>query len=557
MSLASRPYEDRWGPRRARIIAGVLAMLFIVIVGRSASVALNGPAEAEDNAVAQSVRRADIVDRKGDLLATSLSFWSLAADPRAIWDGKETAQSLSTVLTGIDVKDLAKRLSDKERHFVWIQRGITPRQKQAVFELGLEGLRFEQETRRVYPRGPLAGHFLGFTNVDGKGVEGAEAAFQEKLSRGGEPVRLTIDAGVQFTLEDELEKAHADFEMKGGAGIVLDASTGAVRAIASWPPIDPNRPQDRSEEAKPNHAIGSVFELGSIYKPLTVAAALESGALSVTDTFDVSRPLRIGAAPIRDTHPMDHPTAVTAADILAFSSNIGAVEIAKRLGPDKQKAFLASVGLLTRLGYDGPPAAAPLTPSEWDALTSATVSYGHGLAVSPLAFIMAYAPFANGGEYLKPVFLESQLEAGAAKKMERTRVMSPSTARAVVSMMRETVTRGTGMNANAPGYEVAGKTGTAEKPGPDGYDPDRNITSFAAVFPASRPQFVVLIVLDEAQPRTGDARTAAYTSAAIAGRVIARAAPLLDVQPVLEAPLASTPQGVSKTGLREGSEAAL
>lgn len=537
MSLRARPYEDVWGPRRARIIAGVLGVLFTVVVGRAGYVAFNGPEQAAHAAEAAVERRADIVDRKGELLATSLAAWSLAADPRAIWDAGEVARDIAKVLPGINVKDLTARLSDRERQFVWIQRGLTPRQKQAVFDLGLEGLRFEEETRRVYPRGPLAGHFLGFTNVDGKGVEGAEAAFDARLKRGGEAVRLTLDANVQFALEDELEKAFIDFDMKGGAGIVLDGQTGAIRAIASWPQIDPNRPGDRTELAKPNRAINYLFELGSIYKPLTVAAAMEAGVLRASDTFDVSEPLKIGAALVRDPHKLDNPKSATPADILAYSSNIGVAEIAQRLGAEKQKAFLGQVGLLDRPTYEGPQAAAPLTPSEWDELTSATVSFGHGLAVSPLAFAMTYAPFVNGGSYLAPVFLEPIDPA----KIEKRQVMSASTARAIIEMMRQTVLVGTGMNAEAPGYEVAGKTGTAEKPGPDGYDPDRNITSFAAVFPASRPQFVVLVVLDEAQPRTGDARTAAYTAASIAGRVIARAAPLLDVSPVLDTSTAETP----------------
>jgi cell division protein FtsI (penicillin-binding protein 3) len=529
MTALGQPVEDKWGPRRARVVALALALLFVVVVGRSAFIAVNGPDEAASAAVAQVERRADIVDRKGELLATSLAGWSLAADPRAIWDAREVVHELAKVLPGIDVDDLTKRLSDRERHFVWIQRGLTPRQKQAVFELGLGGLRFEEETRRMYPRGKLAGHFIGFTNVDGTGVEGVEAAFDSVLKSGGSPLRLTIDAGAQFVLEDELDKAYAEFDMKGGAGVVLDAHTGAVRAIASWPAIDPNRPGDRSDIAKPNRAINSVFELGSIFKPLTVAAAMEADVLQPGDTFDVSQPLRIGSATVRDPHQLENSHAVTVSDILAFSSNIGAVQIAQRLGSGNQKKFLESVGLLERPEYDGPQAAAPLTPSEWDALTSATISYGHGLAVTPLAFAMAYAPFANGGYYVPPVFLEPV----DPTRVDKRKVMSPQTARAVMAMLRDTVLRGTGGNANAPGYEVAGKTGTAEKPGPDGYDPDRNITSFAAVFPASRPQFVVLIVLDEAQPRTGIARTAAHTAASIAGKVIERAAPLLDVQPVI------------------------
>jgi cell division protein FtsI (penicillin-binding protein 3) len=280
---------------------------------------------------------------------------------------------------------------------------------------------------------------------------------------------------------------------------------------------------------------------------------LEAGALRSNETFDVSKPLRIGGATVHDPHPMEHAQSVSVTDILAFSSNIGAAEIARQLGTAKQKEFLANVGLLSRSEYDGPQSAAPLTPSEWDALTSATISYGHGLAVTPLAFAMTYAPFANGGEYVPPVFLEPINPA----KIEKHRVISPETARALMAMMRETVLHGTGVNADALGYEVAGKTGTAEKPGPDGYDPDRNITSFAAVFPASRPQFVVLVVLDEAQPRTGDARTAAYTAASIAGRVIARAAPLLDVQPVLTAPAKASSATVQAqpVALRTVSEA--
>ncbi len=411
-----------------------------------------------------------------------------------------------------------------------------------MFKLGLEGLHFQEEQIRVYPAGHLAGHLLGFANVDGKGIDGVERVFNDQLAKGGEPLKLTIDSGVQFALESELERATEDFTFKGAAGIVVDASTGAVRAIASWPYIDPNHPGDRTDKAATDRATNSVFELGSIYKPLTVAAAIEAGDLTPQDAFDVTNPIKVGAALIHDEHPFDHSNAFTATDIIAYSSNVGAVQIGQRLGPMKLKAFLDSVGLLDRPSFDGPSSAAPLTPAAWDPLTAATVSFGHGIAVSPLSFAMSYVPFANGGEYLQPAFIEPVDPA----KIKRRRVMSPETARTVLDMMRQTVLVGTGKNAAAPGYEVAGKTGTAEKPGPDGYDPDANVTSFAAVFPASRPQYVVLVVLDDAQPKTGDRRTAAYTSASIVGRFIARAAPLLDVHPVLqelaEAPVEPTDQ---------------
>jgi cell division protein FtsI (penicillin-binding protein 3) len=536
MIIQPARHEDRWGGRRARIIAGALGLVFAVIVGRSAQVAFAGSGDTGlASNTGEVVRRADIVDHNGDLLATSLPAWSLSADPKAIWDAKEVAEGLATVLPGVDVKDLSAKLSDKSKRFVWIQRGLSPQKRQQIFELGLEGLRFEEEMRRVYPGGKLAGHLLGFTNVDGKGVEGLERVFQDRLAKGGEPLQLTIDASVQFALEAELENASKEFDMEGAAGVVVEASTGAVRAIASWPAIDPNLPATRTEKAKPDRSLNSVYELGSVFKPLTVAAALDAGVLSPSDTFDVSQPLRIGVVNVRDAHAMEHPQSFTAGDVLAYSSNIGTVQIAKRLGAETQKSFLESVGLMGRVTTDGPQPAAPLLPAaNWDALTAATVSYGHGIAVSPLAFAMTYLPFATGGEWLKPTFLEPIDPA----KIERKRVMKPETAKTVLDMMRRTVLIGTGKLAEAPGFQVAGKTGTAEKIGANGYDPDRNITSFAAVFPASRPQFVVLVVLDDAKPKIGDARTAAYTSAAIAGRLIARAAPMLDVAPILDPPVA-------------------
>jgi cell division protein FtsI (penicillin-binding protein 3) len=539
MTLPPEENDGKWGARRARLVAGGLGLVFCVIVGRAAQVALfsghpppNAPPTSTETPAAM---RADIVDRRGQILATNLPAWNLSADPRAVWNATEVAQGVNSVLTDVNIAELSQKLSDRERAFVPIKSRITPPQRRALMELGLEGLHFEEETRRVYPSGRLAGHLLGFTNAAGRGAEGAEYAFDEQLRTGGEPVRLTLDAGVQFALEDEILKAQDEFTMQGAAGIVIDASNGAIRAMASWPMVDPNKPGQRPEGERKNRALGEVYELGSIFKPLTVAAALEAGVLGLNDRFDVSQPIRIGSRALHDDHMLEHPRSVSVTDILAFSSNVGTVQIAQRIGAQRQRDFLDRMGLLSRLSYNGPQAGAPLTPADWSPLTSATVAYGHGIAVSPLSLAMAYVPFANGGEYLRP----SLLEPVDPDQAQRRRVMAAPTARIVVEMMRETVTRGTGRLADAPGWEVAGKTGTAEKSTPDGgYDPLHNITSFAAVFPASRPQFVVLIVLDDAQPRTGDVRTASVTAAAIAGRLITRAAPLLDVEPVTRAPAA-------------------
>ncbi|MCF8507780.1 MAG: penicillin-binding protein 2 [Hyphomonadaceae bacterium] len=535
MRAYAAPYpKDVWGPRRARIIAVGLALVFVVIVGRSAYVAFNGPdRSAVPVAAVEDVRRADIVDRRGELLATTVEGTSLAVDPSAIWDSRDVVAGIRTVFPDLREDALTAMMADKKRQFAWVKRGLDDEQIKALKELGVEGLMFVNEAQRRYPGGSLAGHFLGYTSIDGDGLEGVERVYDERLKQGVEPLQLTLDASVQFVVEEELTRASADFDMKGAAGIVLDAHTGAVRAIASWPQIDPRLRGEEGDDAKTNRALNARMELGSIYKPLTVAAALEAGVLQGTDTFDVSAPVKIGAVTVRDQHPLTRVSgkAATAADILAESSNIGTAMIAQRMGAERQKEFLGKVGLLAGHGGEGPQWASPLVPQKWDQTAMATVAYGHGISVSPLAFAMAYTPFANGGEYVSPSFIEP-VDAGSVK---RTRVMSARTADAVLGMMRTTVTQGSGKLAEANGYEVAGKTGTAEKPTPNGYDPDRNITSFAAVFPASRPQFVVLVVLDEAQPRTGEQRTAAYTAALIAGKVIARAAPLLDVQPVLEA----------------------
>lgn len=530
MSVLDRPSEDVWSPRRARIVAVALALVFVVIVGRSAWVVFNSPARDEGGgAVAEAaVRRADIVDRDGQLLVTTLQGWSLAADPSAIWDVREVVDALITVFPTINTKQVTDLLSDKKRRFVWIRRGVSERERKAVIDLGVEALRFVEEPQRVYPNGSLAGHLLGYTNVDGDGLEGVEKVFDERLKDGGEPLRLTIDASVQFVLEEELQGALAQFDMQGATGMVIDANTGAVRAIASWPFSDPRKRGDEPVAAKTNRALNVRMELGSIYKPLTVAAALEAGALAATDRFNVSAPVKIGSTTVRDPHPLPNASSVTASDIIIHSSNIGSALIAQRIGPEKLKAFLGDVGLLGGMTINGPQTASPLTPAEWNQTSMATVAFGHGISVSPLAFALTYTPFATGGEMVTPVFLEPIDPAAIQHK----RVMSKATADTVLAMLRRTVVEGSGKLAEAPGYEVAGKTGTAEKPTPDGYDPNRNITSFAAIFPASRPQFVVLVVLDEAQPRTGVVRTASVTAATIAGKVIARAAPLLDVHPV-------------------------
>jgi cell division protein FtsI (penicillin-binding protein 3) len=308
----------------------------------------------------------------------------------------------------------------------------------------------------------------------------------------------------------------------------MDARTGEVRAMASWPPFDPNRASEtpKDDPGRLNRATGAVYELGSIFKPLTVAAAIDSGAVRPGALFDTSKPIEISGFKITDDHPIDGQASL--ARILADSSNIGTVKVNEALGPRRQVDYFNRAGLMARAPVELPGSATPLVPKAFNPLSAATASYGHGFAVSPMAFLSAFSAFANEGERLMPSLVEKP---GA--KPEATRVMSAVTADLVVTMMREAVTDGTGAPADVAGYRVAGKTGTAEKPIKGGYDASRNVNSFAAVFPSDSPHYALIVTLDEPKTRPGES-TAAYTAAPVAGRIIERVAPLLGVAPRFE-----------------------
>lgn len=529
----------RGGGMRTRIVSISLLALFGAIALKGLTVALNGPAATSIVAARfeEAPRRADIVDRNGDLLATSVTVYSVFADPRAIGDAQLIANELATVLSDLDVETITARLSNNERAFAWIERGVTPRQRQAVFALGLEGIGFREETRRAYPRGTLAGHVLGYAGADGQGLGGIEYALDDRLTRDQTPLALSIDANIQFSLEAELAAAIGEYDAEAGAGIVMAANSGEVLGMASWPPLDPHKATDLDPEdpALLDRSSGAVYELGSIFKPLTVAGALDAGAIRPSDKFDVRDPITIRGRQINDDHPIvGRPTAF---EIIADSSNIGTVKIAWQLGARRQQEFFSSLGLFSRSSIELTGSASPLLPETFDDLYSATASYGHGIAVSPIAFASAFASLANAGETVSPtLLLEPQ------RKRSPKRVMAAPTANLVIRMLRQAVVDGTGESAEVGGYRVAGKTGTAEKPIPGGYSEDENICSFAAIFPADSPEYVVLIVLDSPKAGKDRGRTAAWNAAPTAGRVIERIAPILGVEPRFDEPARSTPR---------------
>lgn len=538
MSEASR--------HRTRFVGLAIGLLFVLMAGRGGYLALS---DAPSSSAARPVmaalqQRADIVDRNGELLATSVVSWSLWANPSLIWDGADVAGQLVRVLPDLNEADLAARLSDPKRKFVWVKRGLTPRQRAQIAALGLEGLDFREEARRAYPRGVLAGQVLGYTNVDGQGIAGVELAYEAALQGGAAPVRLTLDIGAQAALEAELATAAMDYDMKGGAAILMDTRTGAIRGMASWPPFDPNRASDTpaDDPSRANRAIGAVYELGSIFKPLTIAAALDVGAIKPEDRFQVGQPLLIQGRRISDTHWFAREA--NAWKILSESSNIGTVQVNYALGAQRQQQFLELAGLTRRAPVGLPGSAAPLVPRRLDEVTAATVSYGHGISVTPMAFLLAFSALGNDGLMVAPVLVEDE----AAPKAEPVRLFSEETAHLVTEMMRQTVVSGTARRAEVPGYRVAGKTGTAEKPIPGGYAKDRNVSSFAAVFPADSPQYALIVTLDEPKAIEDGSMTAAVNAAPVAGRIIERVAPLLEVDPRFEdlRPASAPPQTLSQ-----------
>jgi cell division protein FtsI (penicillin-binding protein 3) len=518
---------------RTRLAGLVLAGLFVVMAGRSAYIAATGAPEgawaARRMAASESELRARILDRNSVLLAESVSSYSLWANPQLIWEPSEVAAKLREVFPDMDTAAITRRLSDQSREFVWVRRGLTPGQRLRIMELGAEGLGFREERRRIYPQGALAGHVLGYTDIDGRGLAGLERQFDSILQPGQPPLRLTLDISIQTALEVELAAAAEAYKIRGGAAILMETRTGAIRGIASWPPFDPHRAGDlpTNDPGRLNRAVGAVYELGSVFKPLTIAAALDAGLVRPDERFPVGEPITIGSFTVQDTHWIGREASLTR--IMAESSNIGTVLVNQRLGPRRQAAFLERAGLTARAPVELPGSAAPLLPRAYDETTAATVSYGHGISVTPLSFLTAFAAFGNDGRRVHPTLIEPATADAAGEEL-----MSAETARAVLDMLRASVTHGTGQRADIAGYRIAGKTGTAEKPVAGGYDKDRNITSFAAVFPADRPEFALIVTLDEPQPVAGGSMTAAVNAAPVAGRIVERTAPLLGLTPRFE-----------------------
>ncbi len=529
------------GRNRLRLVIVGFAMCFALITGRAAQLSLLAP---EVKKIVRDdhyrIPRPDIVDRNGYLLATDIKIASLYANPRKIIDVEEAIELLTAVAPKLDSKVLYKKLT-KDRAFVWLKREVSPAQQLAIHNQGIPGVGFRNETVRVYPMGRLAAHALGYVDVDSRGLSGIEkylddqgalytASLAKPEDRAALPAQLSLDIRVQHALTSEIKKAIHVFRAKAGAGVVLDINTAEVLAMVSLPDFNPNDPRQAQDLIRMNRVTSGVYELGSVIKAVTFAMALDTGATTLEGRYDARQPLVIGRARINDFHAQKR--ILTVPEVFLHSSNIGTARMALDVGLEGHQAFLRKVGLFERLLTEIPEAAAPLLPKRWSKLATVTAAFGHGFAVQPLQGAAVTASLLNGGRLIRPTFLKRERETvdGFAKQ-----VIKPETSEKMRYLFRLNAQRGTARKAagEALGYRVGGKTGTAEKVINGRYSRNHRLTSFIGGFPMDDPKYVVLVMLDEPQPlkETHGYATSGWNAVPTAGRVIARIAPILGVEP--------------------------
>ncbi|WP_096786500.1 penicillin-binding protein 2 [Rhodobacter sp. CZR27] len=530
------------------------AVAFSVIGARMGLLASTEPSEPRAAATGAEIlnQRADITDRSGRILATNLLTHSLYAHPREMVDPVRVARELAQIFPDLDEKDLLKRFTDGRR-FLWVRKKLSPEQMQQVHDIGDPGLLFGPREMRLYPNGRLAAHVLGGTSFGAEGVHSAEvigtAGIEKALdarlrdpAMAGEPLTLSLDLTVQAATTEILGAGMKMMNAKGATAILMEAATGEIVALASLPDFDPNdRPAPLTvKDADPgdsplfNRAVQGVYELGSTFKIFTVAQALELGLVNPQTLVDANAPMRWGRFLIKEFKNHNYGPMLSATDVIVKSSNVGVARLALQIGGLRQQAFLKSLGFFdpTPVELVEAPYARPLVPTRWPEITTITTSYGHGLAASPMHLAAAYGAIANGGIAVKPTLVHQENRPPAA------RVMRPEVARAALDMLRQVVTRGTATYGDVDGYEVAGKTGTADKPNPrGGYHHDKVVNTFASIFPASNPQYVLIVTLDEPVETSGPEprRTAGYTAVPVAAEIIRRTAPLLGLRPMVEA----------------------
>jgi cell division protein FtsI (penicillin-binding protein 3) len=539
---------DRAAKARARVGLAILAFVavYAVIGGRLVMFAIGSDGPSGRRAAAQdaiATARPDIVDRNGEVLATDVKAPSLFGEPKRIIDKDEAIELLTATLPDLDTSEVRDRLSSK-KGFVWLKREITPKQQQEIHRLGIPGIGFLRENKRVYPTGNEVAHLIGLVNIDNQGIAGMEKWLDSNgladLHRAGfatdrlqRPVELSVDLRVEHALRDELLKAKEKFRAKAASGLVSNVRTGEIVAMVSVPDFDPNSPKEAHDPDRINRLTTGVYEMGSTFKAFTLAMALDSGKYDLNSMWDARGPLHYGKFAIHDDEPKGRFLSMK--EVFTFSSNVGAARIALSQGVEAHKAFLRKMGQLERLRTELPESASPILPRHWGELNTVTIAFGHGIAVAPLQAVMGIDALVNGGYLIPPTFMKrSEEEAMAIAK----RVIKPETSEKMRFLMRLNAEIGTARKADVKGYYIGGKTGTAEKVVNGRYARKRVLTAFTAVLPADNPRYQLLVMLDEPQAlkETYGFITSGWNAVPTGGNVIARIAPLLGIEPRFDLP---------------------
>ncbi|GAJ91978.1 peptidoglycan synthase FtsI [Rhizobium rhizogenes NBRC 13257] len=530
--------KNRQAKSRILTLAGVLTMAYLAICGKLVYFDSQPAVDAANIPSGPVIAwRPDIVDRNGELLATDIRTVSMFAEPFHIVDVDEAVEKLSTLFPDLDKKTLYQKLSDKRSHFAWLRRQLTPKQQNEVLGLGIPAIGFRPEVKRFYPGGRTAAHILGYVDIDNHGVAGIEKYLDGQglsdLTSAGmtsrdslQPVHLSIDLRVQNIVHDVVSDAIGQYQAQSAGAVILDIHTGEVLAMASAPDFDPNDPQ-ADIKGWLNRMSDGTDEMGSVFKTFSIAMAIDTGTVKLTDTFDASAPLHYGGFTIHDDRDVPRRW-LTVPEIFRYSSNIGTAKIMDKVGMDVQKTYLTRFGLLSRMQTELPEVKAPSQPKVWKKINSITIAFGHGVATTPMQTAVAGAALIDGGELIEPTFLPRTRE--EAEKTEKM-VVKKSTSDVIRYLFKLNGEQGTGKTADVPGFHVGGKTGTANKVINGVYSHKLSFNSFLAAFPMENPRYVVLSFID--QPLTGlhNLNLAAETAAPMVHDIVSRAAPLLGVEP--------------------------
>lgn len=476
------------------------------------------------------LKRASVTDRNGELLATNITTASLYANPRYLINPDEAARKLSEALPSLKYQDLLVKFKPN-KNFIWVKRHLTPKEQQVIHDLGIPGLYFTKDEKRVYPQTHLFAHSIGFTDVDGNGLSGIEKTFNHDLTESTQlPLELSLDLRIQNIVREELLHAVDLNQAIGASGLVMDINNGEVISMVSLPDFNPNRTEGTNDRQRFNQVTLGSYEMGSVFKILTTASAFDLGRVKVNDAFNVSAPYKVANFKINDYKGKGGELSIP--EILMYSSNIGTAQIASHIGVKDQQEYMRRFGVLDKLKIEIPEVSSPRYPqkSKWTEVSLVTISYGHGIAVTPLHLARAVAATVNGGLLVQPTLLKHHAP------REYPRVIEEETSKLMRKMLRLVVTGGSGRKAEVPGYFLGGKSGTAEKICGRGYCKNSNLSLFVAAYPIHEPKYLILVMVDEAKRNTHNSGllSGGAVAAPVAGEIVKRISPILGINPILD-----------------------